>query len=86
MTRTLRRPRLLSRAAAAGAAIYRRERDLVRLMPRLFGKGAAALLPALAEAEAACEADRKGGVATYSICRHVALLSALLAESGQARA
>lgn len=90
MTSTLRRPRLLSRAAAAGAALYRRERDLIRVMPKLFGKGVAALLPALTEAEAACEAERRGGAATYSISRHVALLSALIAESasgaGPARA
>ncbi|QIE54575.1 hypothetical protein G5B40_03455 [Pikeienuella piscinae] len=79
MTTTIRRPKLLSRAARAGAAIYRRERDLTRLLPKLFGQRA--VLPAIIAAEAACESERRTGVATYSVARHVSLLAALVAES-----
>ena len=86
MTRTLRRPRLLSRAAAAGAALYRRERDLARMLPKMSGHESAAVVPALAAAEEACEEQRKAGAASYSITRHVGLLTALVAELGAARA
>lgn len=82
MTQTLRRPRLLSRAARAGAALYDRERDLKKLLPKLFGaRGKARVIGEIAAAEAACETDRKAGAASYSLTRHVSLLAALLAES-----
>ncbi|MFV0475705.1 MAG: DUF6477 family protein [Pikeienuella sp.] len=84
MTDTISRPRLLSRAARAGARLYRRERDLARILPQLFGK--TAVLPAIQAAEAACEKDRRAGAASYSAARHVSLLAALVAESGAARA
>lgn len=83
MTDTIRRPRLLSRAAHAGARVYQRERDLSRLLPQLFGKKA--VLPAIRAAEAACEQERRAGAASYSIARHVSLLAALVAETGAAR-
>lgn len=81
-TRTLRRPPLLARAAAAGARLYRRERDLSRIMPKLFAAAGPTLAAALEAAEAACEAERRAGAATYSPSRHVGLLSALVAERG----
>lgn len=84
MTETIRRPRLLSRAARAGARLYQRERDLARLLPQLFGKKA--VLPAIRAAEAACEQERRDGAAGYSVARHVSLLAALVAETGVARA
>lgn len=86
MNAILSRPRLLSRAAHAGATIYRREKDLARIMPRLFGKAGATVIPAIAAAEAACEAERKSGAANYSVSRHVSLLAALVAESATASA
>lgn len=83
MTRTLSRPRILTRAAKAGAALYKRERDLGRILPKLTRKVAKpALINAIAEAEERCEAERSTGSATYSLTRHISLLSALLAESG----
>lgn len=84
MTDPIRRPRLLNRAARAGAAVYRRDRDLARLLPKVFGQRV--VLPAIIAAEAVCENERRGGVATYSVARHVSLLAALVAESGAARA
>ncbi len=76
----LRRPKILIRAARAGISDYRRDRDLKRLLRDL--KGAAPrdpLAPLLAE-EGRLEATRASGGATYNIQRHVAVLTALLAE------
>ncbi len=78
----IRRPKLLARAAAAGARIYRRERDLSRLLPKMFNLAGPALEAALAAAEAGCESERRACAATYSVSRHVGLLAALLAERG----
>lgn len=81
MTETIRRPRLLTRAARAGAALYRRDRDLARLLPKVFGKRGG-VLAAIRAAEALCEDERRTGAASYSVARHVSLLAALVAESG----
>lgn len=79
---SISRPKLLARAAKAGANMYRRERDLARLSPRLLTlTGAGRIVEGLREAEAACEDDRKAGAATYSLSRHVGLLAALVAET-----
>ena len=73
----LRRPRILIRAARAGLADYRPERDLRRLVR---SSPEAALAPLLAE-ERRLEATRTGGAGAYNIQRHVAVLTALLAEA-----
>ena len=75
----IRRPRLMIRAARAGLADYRRERDLRRLIGS--APGPARALPVLLEAEARAEHTRKSGDATYSIAAHVDLLIALMAEA-----
>ena len=74
----LRRPRLLARAARAGMAQYRRERDLAGALKGRTGQG---LIDALTLAEAACEAQRREDSPAYSVTRHVKLLTALLAEA-----
>lgn len=82
MSRTVTRPRILTRAARAGAALYRRDRDLSRIMPKLVQrKGKDAVVGAIAAAEAHCESERVQGAATYSLSRHINLLSALIAEA-----
>ncbi|MEM7547297.1 MAG: DUF6477 family protein [Pseudomonadota bacterium] len=86
MSLTLRRPRLLARAARAGATLYNRDRDLGRLVPKAAYKtGRKNLMAALTSAEASCEAERTLGSATYSIQRHIGLLAALFAEAKTAR-
>lgn len=83
----LTRPKLLARAAKAGAGMYRRERDLAKLMPRLLAQTASArIIEGIRMAEAACEEDRRAGAATYSLARHVGLLAALVAETRTAAA
>ncbi|MDP3196314.1 DUF6477 family protein [Tabrizicola sp.] len=76
---TLRRPRLLMRAARFGLGEYRRERDLRRYV-------ASAASPedtvtSLISVEAKLEATRVAGEASYSVARHIEVLIALLAEA-----
>ena len=83
----LSRPRLMTRAAQSGAALYRRERDLKRFLPKLgAARRRSAIIEAITRAELACEDERRAGVATYSLERHIGLLSALFAEARGARA
>ena len=83
MSMKLSRPRILTRAAKAGAELYRRERDLAKVAPRVFAKATrnSPVVADLAAAEAACEEERKEGAVTYSIERHISLLAALFAEA-----
>lgn len=78
----LKRPKLLIRAARFGAAEFRRDRDLKRLLQRTNlpkpGKGMVLLI----ELENRLEDTRKSGDGTYSITKHVEILSALIAEAG----
>lgn len=80
----LSRPKLLARAARAGMAVYRRDRDLPFALRQKAMTGD--LLDALMSAEAKCDADRRAGAPGYSATRHVKLLSALLAEARAATA
>jgi hypothetical protein len=77
----LRRPKILIRATRCGVIDYRRERDLKRILnqPRA-GTPDKAIGSLLAE-ETRLEATRAAGEATYSIQRHVAVLTAILAEA-----
>lgn len=77
----MRRPKILIRAARAGVTEYRRDRDLKRLVRDIRGAAPAeAMLPLLAE-ESRLEDTRTNGGATYNIQRHVAVLTAILAEA-----
>lgn len=77
----LRRPKILIRAARAGVTDYRRDRDLKRLVRDSGGAAPQdALTPLLAE-ETRLEETRTSAGATYNIQRHVAVLTAILAEA-----
>jgi hypothetical protein len=76
----IRRPKILIRAARCGLVDYRRERDLKRLLRQSAGAPAQAINRLLAE-EKRLEDTRAAGEATYSIQRHVAVLTAILAEA-----
>jgi uncharacterized protein DUF6477 len=78
---TLRRPRILIRAARIGAADYRRERDLKRLLRAAKLPNPSKTMPRLLAMEQDIEATRKAGYATYSISKHVEILAALVAEA-----
>lgn len=73
-----RRPRLLLTAARHGLSLYRRERDLPRLLT--LGESRMPPLDALYAAEARYEANRRSNAASYSFARHIEVLIALLAE------
>ena len=79
--KALRRPKILVRAARIGVDLYRRDRDLKRVLKRSHlpkpGKGMAPLIAL----EQEMESTRKEGNTTYSIPRHVEVLVALMAEA-----
>lgn len=77
----LRRPSLLIRAARHGVTDYDRDCVLPRVFDHNVPREANSVLPALIEAEAAIDRDRKDGLATYSIPRHIELLIALMGEA-----
>jgi hypothetical protein len=76
---SLRRPRLLMRAARFGLAEYRRERDLRRYVASAASPEDA--VTSLMSVEARLEATRVAGDAAYSVARHIDVLIALLAEA-----
>ena len=76
----IRRPRILIRAARAGLAGYHRDRDLRRLL-RTGRLAPGAALARLITEERELEHRRRGGEATYALARHVAILTALIAEA-----
>ena len=77
----MRRPRLLVRAARHGTTDYDRARALPRLLDMPAGTQPERALSALMDAEAEVEDRRKGGLATYSVTRHIELLAALMVEA-----
>ncbi|MDA7424547.1 DUF6477 family protein [Thalassococcus lentus] len=81
MLESLRRPRLLIRAARIGAQDYRRDTQLKRLFGygRLPRPGAA--LMRLIEIEEGLNDARVAEAASYSISRHVEVLCAMMGEA-----
>lgn len=82
----IRRPKILVRAARAGVTEYQRDRDLRRLLRLNKAARDAIALDTLLAEENRLEGKRLAGEATYSIQRHVAILTALIAEARQAPA
>jgi Family of unknown function (DUF6477) len=79
MLASLRRPRLLMRAARFGLGEYRRDRDLRRLVAN--SASPEDTVSSLMTVEAKLEATRIAGDATYSVGRHIEVLIAILAEA-----
>ena len=71
----------ISRAARCGLADYRRDRDLKRILRLPRAAASARALETLLAEEERLETIRTSGEATYSLQRHVAVLTALLAEA-----
>lgn len=76
---TLKRPAMLVGAARKGLTLYRRDRDL----PRLIAGGPSGAAPGsmLLETEAELERTRAAGDGSYSVTSHIAVLTALLFEA-----
>ncbi|MEW2916974.1 DUF6477 family protein [Ruegeria sp. ANG10] len=81
MITTLRRPRLLARAAKHGAQDYDRDRYLQRILGYGSLPGTGAALMRLMEMEREVNAQRVEEDAAYSLVRHLDLLIALLGEA-----
>ncbi len=81
MITTLRRPRLLARAAKHGAQDYNRDRHLQRILGYGSLPGTGAALMRLLELEREVNEQRKEEDAAYSLVRHLDLLIALLGEA-----
>ncbi|RKF15282.1 hypothetical protein D6850_10660 [Roseovarius spongiae] len=81
MLASLRRPRILIRAARIGAAEYRREAHLRRHLGHGPLPRSGAALIGLVEMEATLEEQRQGGSAAYSAARHVDILIAMMGEA-----
>jgi len=81
MMRTLRRPRLLIRAARIGANDYNRDKHLQRLLGygTLPRSGPAML--ALMDLERRMNDQRKGNDTAYSLVGHLDVLIAMIGES-----
>ncbi|MEM7471078.1 MAG: DUF6477 family protein [Pseudomonadota bacterium] len=77
---TLRRPRLLVRAARHGIADYNRKRDLTRLTGQNPSKSTRAIVEHLIAQEEILEETRRTGDAAYRPSKHIELLVALIAE------
>ncbi len=78
---TLRRPRLLIRAARIGQQDYRRDLHLNRLLPCGANRHSGMTLRALIDMEEILNTQRRDGAAAYSACRHVDILIAMMAEA-----
>lgn len=78
------RPKLLIETARIGARLYQRGRDLPGAIPGLSASKPAQILARLSAAERRCEALRRGRSPAYRSGDHVQILSALIAEAGQA--
>lgn len=81
MLKQIKRPRLLIRAARIAATEYRRGAHLARVLGEDTQPRPGASLLRLMELEAELNARRKQHDATYSIARHVEVLSAMMGEA-----
>lgn len=82
----LKRPGLLVEAADQGTAHYERRRDLRRMLRIAIPATARAALEKLLPIEADLEKRRREKATSYSLARHVDILTALLAEARAFRA
>lgn len=77
---SLKRPKLLVEAARHGSATYMRSRDLRSLIAGQPQKTNEQILESLGVQERLLDHDRRENATTYSVTKHIAVLSALLAE------
>ncbi|AGT08495.1 DUF6477 family protein [Paracoccus aminophilus] len=81
--RPLRRPRLLVETARHGLPLWRRNRDLRRLLPGEDIPSPKANLARLYPEEQRLDRARQSGAADYQLRRHILILIAILAERGE---
>ena len=81
MLEALRRPGLLIRTARIGAADYKRERDLRRLLPSPRLPGPREAILRLLEEEDHLNEILQTGEGHYNVTRHVDVMIALIGEA-----
>lgn len=81
LLQSLRRPRLLIRAARFAADDYRRETRLARILGLDRPQRSGAIILSLLEIEAAMNEERRAARGGYSVARHVEVLSAIMGEA-----
>lgn len=81
MVAKLRRPRLLVRAARCGAAEYRRDRHLQRILGYGSLPRSAPALMRLMDMETELDDLRRANDTAYSLIRHIDVLIALMGEA-----
>lgn len=77
---SLRRPRVLVRAARFSMLEYRRDKVLKRVLKRDTVPGPMAALALLLHRESELETMRQEGDAGYSVAKHIDVLSGLMGE------
>lgn len=82
--RALKRPKLLIRAARAGAMKYRRKKHAK--LTNATGSDPEKIFSVLLEQERDLEWNRRAGAADYNVKKHVTVLAALIAEAKPASA
>lgn len=85
MLSSVRRPRLLMRAARIGAESYRRDIHLPRILGRDNHSAQGSVLWKIMELEAELNALRLAGDSSYSLTRHVDVMIALVGEARMSR-
>ncbi|WP_417719176.1 DUF6477 family protein [Salipiger sp.] len=78
---SLRRPRLLIRAARFGADDYRRDTHLTRILGIGPLPRSGAAIMRLMEIEAELDERRRAADAGYSVARHVEVLAVMMGEA-----
>lgn len=81
MLDSIKRPKILVRAAKIGLEWYRRERDLTKVIHSLTTPAPERAMERLVAAERELEQFRVAGQANYDVHRHIAVLTALLGEA-----
>ena len=77
----LKRPKILVDAARHGSQLYVRRKHLGKLLGGRHYRSHSQLLDALSQYEFGLDQDRRDKAETYSVRRHIEVLSALMAES-----
>jgi len=80
----LRRPKILVRAARLALSDYDRDADLQRITRTPKSSSPATIIDRLLSQEESLEDAQKNGDASYSVHRHIRVLTAVLAEARMA--
>ena len=81
LLKSLKRPRILIRAARFGISDYSRSRDLCRILKTTSMPAPGPAIVKLMSEESLLESKRKAGDRSYKISQHVLVMIALMGEA-----